>query len=228
MDILAAYCTALGLSTAAGLNAYLPMLAVGLFQRYTDLIMLPAPFDHLGDPLVIGIVALIGTLDFVGDKVPIVDHVLHAIGVVVAPVVGGILAFATARAVDLPPELIVTLGVVAALATHLARTAARPVSTATTGGTVNPIVSLGEDGVSGALSIAAVLAPALAAILAVGVLTVVIVVWRRWRAFGQRIQGHGPGGLNEGTGQHVSEVRRSALRQPPPRPPSSRDDDRPS
>jgi len=80
---------------------------------------------------------------------------------------------------------------VAALATHLARTAARPVSTATTDGAENPIVSLGEDGVSGALSVAAVLAPALAAILAVGVLTVVIVAWRRWRAFGQRIQGRG-------------------------------------
>lgn len=192
MDTLAAYCTALGLSTAAGLNAYLPMLAVGLFQRYTDLITLPAPFDHLGDPLVIGIVAVIGTLDFVGDKVPIVDHVLHAIGVAVAPVVGGILAFATARAGDLSPQLI-SLGVVAALATHLARTAARPVSTATTGGAGNPIVSLGEDGVSGGLSVAAVLAPALAAILAVGVLTVVLVLWRRWRAFGQRIQGRPAG-----------------------------------
>jgi Domain of unknown function (DUF4126) len=177
---------------------------------------------------VIGIVAVVGTLDFVGDKVPIVDHVLHAIGVAVAPVVGGILAFATARAVDLSPELIVTLGVVAALATHLARTAARPVSTATTGGAGNPIVSLGEDGLSGALSVAAVLAPVLAAILAVGVLTVVILVWRRWRTFGQRIQGRWFGNLRGGTPLDASGVGHRGLGQRPPRPPSSRGDDRQS
>ena len=192
MDALAAYCTALGLSTAAGLNAYLPLLAVGLFQRYTDLISLPAPFDHLGDPLVLGLVAVIGALDFVGDKIPVVDHVLHAVGVAVAPVVGGILALATARAVDLSPSLIVTLGIAAALATHLARTAARPVATATTAGAGNPVVSLGEDSVSGVLSVTAVLAPGAAAILAVGVLVAAALLWRRWRVFGLRIQGRGP------------------------------------
>ena len=187
LDTLAAYCTALGLSTAAGLNAYVPILAVGLFQRYTDLLTLPAPFDQLGDPLVLGIVGATGVLDFVGDKIPIVDHLLHAVGVAIAPVVGGVLALATARAVDLSPELVVALGVVAALATHLARTAARPVSTATTAGAGNPVLSLGEDGASGALSVAAVLAPVLAAILAVGVLAVAVLLWRRWRALGRRI-----------------------------------------
>lgn len=194
MDTLATYCTALGLSTAAGLNAYLPMLAVGIFERYTDLLTLPAPFDHVGDPPVLGIVAVIAALDFVGDKIPIVDHVLHVVGIAVAPVVGGILGLATARAVDLSPSLVVLLSVVAALATHLARTAARPVATATTAGAGNPIVSLGEDGISGTLSVTAVLAPFVAAVLAVGVLTVAVMLWRRWRVLGLRIQGRDPGG----------------------------------
>jgi Domain of unknown function (DUF4126) len=194
MDTLATYCTALGLSTAAGLNAYLPMLAVGIFERYTDLITLPAPFDHVGDPLVLGIVAVIAALDFVGDKIPIVDHVLHVVGIAVAPVVGGILGLATARAVDLSPSLVVLLSVVVALATHLARTAARPVATATTAGAGNPIVSLGEDGISGTLSVTAVLAPIVAAVLAVGFLTVAVMLWRRWRVLGLRIQGRDPGG----------------------------------
>jgi hypothetical protein len=192
VDTLAAYSTALGLSTAAGLNAYVPMLAVGLFQRYTDLVTLPAPFDRLGDPLVLGTLAVIATLDFVGDKIPIVDHVLHAAGIAVAPVVGGLLALATARAVELSPEFAVMLGVAAALATHLARTATRPVATATTAGAGNPVLSLGEDGVSGALSVTAVLAPVVAAILAAVVLTVVVVLWRRWRLVGLRMQGRDP------------------------------------
>ena len=194
METVTAYFTALGLSTAAGLNAYIPLLAVGLLQRYTDLITLPSPFDHLSDPLVLGLVAVVGALDFVGDKIPVVDHALHAAGMAVAPIVGGVLALATANAVDLDPGLMVLLGVVAALATHAGRSAARPVSTATTGGAATPFVSLGEDGVSGVLSITSVVTPVVAAILAVGVLVAVALLWRRWRVFGLRIQGRGPAG----------------------------------
>ena len=92
MDTVTAYFSALGLSTAAGLNAYIPLLAVGLFERYKDLITLPAPFDHLGDPLVLAIVVVVGALDFVGDKIPVVDHVLHAAGAAIAPIVAAFLA----------------------------------------------------------------------------------------------------------------------------------------
>jgi hypothetical protein len=186
---IAGYFTALGLSTAAGLNAYIPLLTVGLLNRYTDLIDLPAPWDNLGDPLVLGIVGVVGVADFIGDKVPIVDHVLHVIGTVVAPVVGGVLAFASATAFDVSPGLTVPLGVAAALATQVGRTAARPVSTVTTGGGANPVVSFAEDGVSGALSITALVWPVVTAVLAVVVLVGVFLLWRKWSRFRSRIQG---------------------------------------
>lgn len=183
------YLTALGLSTAAGLNAYIPLLTVGLLDRYTDLIDLPAPWDKLGDPLVLGIVGVVGVADFIGDKVPIVDHVLHLVGLAVAPVVGGLLALATATTSDIEPGLTVGLGVAAALATQVGRTAARPVSTATTGGGGNPVVSLAEDGVSAALSVTALVWPVVTAVLAVIVLVVVFLLWRKWRDFRRRYQG---------------------------------------
>ena len=188
MEGIAGYFTALGLSTAAGLNAYIPLLTVGLLDRYTDLIHLTSPWDKLGDPLVLGIVGVVGLADFVGDKVPIVDHVLHAIGTVVAPVVGGVLALAAATAFDVSPGLVVPLGVAAALATQVGRTAARPVSTVTTGGGGNPVLSLAEDGVSGALSITALIWPAVAAVLVVLVLVAIFLLWRRWRAFRERVR----------------------------------------
>ena len=143
--------------------------------------------------MVLGIVALVGLADFIGDKVPVVDHGLHLLGMTVAPVVGGVLALATADAIDLEPGFAVVLGVTAALATQVARTAARPAATVTTAGAGNSVVSLGEDGVSGTLSVTSVLWPVFAAILAVIVLVAVFLLWRRWRAFGLRIQGHGPG-----------------------------------
>ena len=191
MDGIAGYFTALGLSTAAGLNAYIPLLTVGLLNRYTDLIDLPAPWDNLGDPLVLGIVGVVGLADFIGDKVPIVDHVLHLIGTVVAPVVGGVLAFASATAFDVSPGLTVPIGVAAALATQVGRTAARPVSTVTTGGGANPVVSFAEDGVSGALAITALVWPVVTAVLAVIVLVGVFLLWRKWSQLRSRIQRRG-------------------------------------
>jgi hypothetical protein len=129
--------------------------------------------------------------DFIGDKVPIVDHVLHVIGTVVAPVVGGVLAFASATAFDVSPGLTVPLGVAAALATQVGRTAARPVSTVTTGGGANPVVSFAEDGLSGALSITALVWPVMTAVLAVIVLVGVFLLWRKWSQFRSRIQRRG-------------------------------------
>lgn len=191
MEGIAGYFTALGLSTAAGLNAYIPLLTVGLLDRYTDLITLPAPWDNLGDPLVLGIVGVVGAADFIGDKVPIVDHVLHVIGTVVAPVVGGVLAFASATAFDVSPGLTVPMGVAVALATQVGRTAARPVSTVTTGGGANPVVSFAEDGVSGVLSITALVWPLVTAVLAVIVLVGVLLLWRKWSEFRSRVQRRG-------------------------------------
>jgi len=47
MDGLMSVFTAFGLATAAGLNAYLPLLVVALLARFTDLIALKAPWDTL-------------------------------------------------------------------------------------------------------------------------------------------------------------------------------------
>jgi hypothetical protein len=102
--------------------------------------------------------------------------------------VGGLLALASASAFDLDPGLTAGLGIAAALATQVGRTAARPVSTAVTGGGGNPVVSLGEDGVSGALAFSAVAWPAVAAVLAALVLVAVFVLWRKWRTFRSRFQ----------------------------------------
>jgi len=189
VDAITGYLTALGLSTAAGLNAYIPLLSVGLLHRYTDLITLPAPWDALGDPMVLGVVGVVGAADFVGDKIPVVDHVLHAIGTVVAPVVGGTLALASASAFDLSPGVAGALGVAAALATQVGRTAARPVSTVATGGGGNPVVSLGEDGISGVLSITAVIWPIVAGVLAVVLLVAIVLLWRKARSLWIRLRG---------------------------------------
>ena len=179
--------TGLGLSTAAGFNAYLPLLITGVLARTTDLITLDAPLDRLEEPVVLGVIAAIGLVDFVGDKVPAIDHVLHAIGFVVAPIVGAGLALGATSDTGIAPVVALVVGAVAAEATQGARAVARPLSTVTTGGAGNPLLSLGEDGLSVTLSFAAIIVPLLAVVLVAGV--VVLVVWalRRRRSIGERL-----------------------------------------
>ena len=161
--------TALGLSTAAGLNAYLPLLIVGLLGRYTDLIDLGSPYDQLQRPGVLAIIGAIALIDFVGDKIPAIDHALHAVGIVVAPVAGAMVALAVTGNDAVEPAFALVVGVAAAGATQGARSIVRPGSTALTGGAGNPVLSLGEDTVSTALSFAAIVVPVLAFVMVLAV-----------------------------------------------------------
>ena len=177
--------TALGLSTAAGLNAYLPLLIVGGLDRWTDLLTLDAPYDTLAEPSVMLAIGAVALVDFVGDKIPAIDSVLHAIGLVVAPIAGGLVALAATGNEAVDPAFAVVLGVAAAGATHGARSIVRPASTAFTGGAGNPVLSLGEDAISTLLAFSAVIVPVVAFVVAVLVFGLLFWgarrVWRRRR-----------------------------------------------
>jgi large-conductance mechanosensitive channel len=175
--------TALGLSTATGLNAYLPLLILGGLARWTDLITLDAPYDTLAEPGVMIAIGVIAVVDFVGDKVPALDSVLHAIGLVVAPVAGALVALAATGNDVVDPAFAVVVGVAAAGATHGARTLVRPASTTFTGGAGNPVLSLGEDTVSTVLAFSAVIVPVVAFLMVVALAW--LLVWgvrRAWRS----------------------------------------------
>src|SRR5947209_6314902 len=85
---------AFGLSTASGLNAYVPLLTIGLLARFTNLIHLNPPYDVLTHLVVLIVLAVLAILDFIADKVPAVDHAMHIVGLVIHPVVGAILFLA--------------------------------------------------------------------------------------------------------------------------------------
>ena len=82
--------TAFSLSGAAGLNAWIPLLTAGLLDRAGQL-QLAEPYDALATTPGLIVLGVFFVLDFFGDKVPAVDHVLHAIGSVVHPASGAIL-----------------------------------------------------------------------------------------------------------------------------------------
>jgi hypothetical protein len=172
---------AFGLSGAAGLNAWLPLFASALLARL-DVVELAAPFDDLTSTPALLVLGALTTADFVGDKIPAVDHVLHAVGAVVAPVSGAVLFTGqTGIETDVPTLLAALLGGATAGTIHAGRAAVRPVSTATTGGVGNPLLSIGEDAGSLVLVVTAFVLPLVALLLVVALLVGLLSAWRRLR-----------------------------------------------
>jgi hypothetical protein len=178
---LASLCGAFGLSAAAGLNAWLPLFGAALAQRL-DLVELAQPFDDLSGTGALVVLGVLTTADFIGDKIPAVDHVLHAIGTVVAPVSGAALFTGqTGADTDLPTLVAILLGGSTAESIHAGRAAIRPLSTATTAGVGNPVLSMLEDVASLGLTVVAFALPVLAFALVLGLVLVLVFAWRRAR-----------------------------------------------
>lgn len=170
--------TALGLSLPAGLNAYIPLLAVALAQRFGWL-ELAEPFDVMGEWWMIAVIAVLLVIEVVADKVPAVDSVNDAIQTFVRPAAGGIVAVATAgSATEVSPWLLVLAGVVLAGGVHAAKATTRPAVNATTAGAGAPVVSAIEDVGAVAMSAVAIAAPVLVAVMAAGL---VYLFWRLWQ-----------------------------------------------
>ena len=180
---------AFGLSGAAGLNAWIPLLGLALVGRL-GWIDLGDSYEFLERTPALVVIATCLVVDFVGDKVPAVDHLLHAAGAVIHPAAGAVLfAAQTGVAGDLDPTLALALGAVVSGSVHAERAVIRPLSTAGTGGIGNPVLSLAEDTGSVTLTLAAFLLPLLALVLVIAMLAAGVVAWRALRRRRARTSG---------------------------------------
>jgi Domain of unknown function (DUF4126) len=174
--------TAFGLSSAAGLNAYVPLLVVALLARFTDLITLSPPWDTLESWWVIGVLAVLLLVEIVADKIPAVDTANDTIQTFVRPVAGALLFAASLGTIsDMSPVLWLICGLLVAGGVHTTKATVRPVITATTAGTLNPVVSTVEDIVSFVVSVLAIVAPLVGALLLILIVVWFIRLWRRRR-----------------------------------------------
>lgn len=181
MELFSGLLSALGLSGAAGLNAYIPLFLVGVLANL-GLVQLDQPFDLLGNTWTLLVIFLVGLADFVGDKIPGVDHVLHLLSGWVGAAAGAILFASQAGVADLSPALAAALGLLVAGGVQTGRAAVRPAATALTAGVGNPVVSAAEDGLSLGLSVLALFVPSLAVL---GLLGLVWWAWRLYRRWAQ-------------------------------------------
>ncbi len=184
--------TGTGLAAAAGLNAYIPLLLVGLGSRFFDWIQLPDAWAWLGNEWVLVILAVLFVIEVIADKIPAVDSVNDWIQTIVRPASGGIL-FGTGTtsetaAITDPASFFasnqwvpIVIGIVLSLAVHAGKTLTRVPANSVTAGMAAPVLSTIEDVSSVILSILALLFPALVVLALIGLVGGLIALFRRMR-----------------------------------------------
>jgi hypothetical protein len=177
MDVGTRYALAYALSSAAGLRGLLTLLAVA-FAVHAGYLH-PAPqFAWIGSDGALRVLVAGAALVLLGDKIPFVDHLLHALQTIAKPVAGAIVAGDAAGAHlagepgrggdTLLLDAVMALGGANALLLHATAATVRGASTATTGGFANPILSIIEDVLALGVIAGAFLAPLATAAVALG------------------------------------------------------------
>lgn len=174
------------LATAAGLNAYVPLLAIGLLARFTNVIDLPDAWVWLMSDWALILVSVLFVIEVLVDKFPALDTVNDVIQTVIRPASGGMVFAAGAGSetvavadphmlTDMSAVWPIVVGIVIALVPHLVKALARPIINSLSGGIAAPVVSTAEDTGSIGLTILAVFAPL------VGIVFLVFLIWVAFR-----------------------------------------------
>jgi hypothetical protein len=173
----------LALAAAAGLRAFVPLLVLSIAARL-GAVDLHDNMAFLASDVALWSLLLAALIELTGDKIPLVDHLLDTVATFVRPAAGFLAGIAVLA--DLPDPVAIALALffaMVSLGTHFEHARTRAGSTVLTAGFGNPVLSFLEDLVSGILSVLAVFAPILAAILAFGV---VYLMWRLYRRLRRR------------------------------------------
>ncbi|MEO5982454.1 MAG: DUF4126 domain-containing protein [Pedococcus sp.] len=178
--------TGMGLSAAAGLNAFIPFLLVALLARFSDVLTLPQSYAWIESWWAIGIGTLLLLTEVVLDKIPAVDTVNDAVQTFIRPSMGGLVFAATSAAQEVDrsswmtahPWVGVAMGVLVSGLVHTGKTAARPVINAGSLGFGGPVASGVEDGASLGMSLVAVFLPVLVVVLLVALAALLVWLWR--------------------------------------------------
>lgn len=155
MDTLRTLATLLPLSLTAGINLYGTVLIVGLSIRLGWVTNVPPGLAVLGSTPVIVVAGLLYLVEFLADKIPLVDNLWDAIHTVIRPLGAALVAVAALGQVD--PVVAVIAALVAggvALVAHSGKAGGRVVlNTASPAENVSNIaVSVAEDVGVGALA----------------------------------------------------------------------------
>lgn len=140
-------------------------MAVVAWLVHTGTLNPPESLAWVGSWWFLFLASSAAVVEFFGDKVPALDHALHAVHFVLAPLVGGITAMTGYHGDPTVDVILGVLGGGSALLIHSARSGIRLISSAGTLGVANPFISIIEDMIAVCFILIAILAPLLTMLL---------------------------------------------------------------
>ncbi len=175
MSVIQILGLALGSAWTSGINLYATVAVLGLLQHF-GLARLPGGLHVLDNWVIIGVAALLYTIEFVADKIPYVDSVWDAIHTFIRVPAGAIIALSATT--DLSPTvqvLALLLGGGLALSTHGTKATLRAAANASPEPVSNWTLSVVEDVFTLGAAVLAVLHPVV--ILVVILIFLLVLAW---------------------------------------------------
>lgn len=170
---------ALGTAFASGINLYATVATVGLLHRL-DIVPVPPQLDVLAHPVVLGVALTMFAIEFIADKIPLVDSAWDGIHTFIRPPAAALLGYSAV--VDVPEPWKIGAALLAgsvALTSHGAKASTRAAVNTSPEPFSNWTLSLLEDGLAIFLTWMAAEHPVLAAtIVIVLVLLAVLIIWK--------------------------------------------------
>jgi Kef-type K+ transport system membrane component KefB len=169
----------IGLAASVGFRIFLPLFALSL-AAYFNVWELNENWEWIGSLAALITFGVATLVEIVAYLIPWLDNFLDSLSLPLAALAGTAVMVSTAS--DLDPVITWTLAIIAgggtATAIKGASATGRLASTATTGGTANPIIGLVETGTAAVVTTASIFAPILAAFL---VIIILIVIYRLYK-----------------------------------------------
>lgn len=138
----------LGSSFASGLNLYAAVATLGLLHRF-DVVQLPQSLQGVAHCYVIGLAILLYVVEFVADKIPLVDNTWDVIHTFIRPPAAAVLAYGATA--DVSAAWGAAAGLLAggvALTSHTAKATARVAINTSPEPLTNSVASVVEDGLA--------------------------------------------------------------------------------
>jgi hypothetical protein len=145
MDFISTLAVSLGASWVSGINLYATVATLGLLSRFADL-KLPGELDVVTNWWVIGVALFMFVVEFVADKVPVVDSVWDVIHTFIRIPAGAVIAATAFGEFDRSIQVIALLvGGGLALSSHGTKASLRALVNTSPEPVSNIVVSLAED-----------------------------------------------------------------------------------
>lgn len=171
-----------GLAASVGFRVFLPLFALSL-ASYNGIWELNANWEWIGSlaaMVTFGVATLVELLAY---YIPWVDNLLDSLSFPLTAIAGTAVVVSTVANLD--PLLTWSLAIIAgggtATAIKGASATSRLVSTTTTGGLGNPVVSTIETATATVVSIASILAPVIGVLMVIVILIIIFVIYRKLR-----------------------------------------------